>query len=94
MKSCGEESVSIAQGEARKKQLRAKRQWEADEMTLFEKALRAKEGAMKRDAIDALGPVVDKIVSAQGRPCSAKAALRYRRSSATSAPSQAGELKA
>jgi len=49
--------------DADRRKARAKRQWEADEKSSFEKVLRGKADVMERQAAASLGPRIDKLVA-------------------------------
>ena len=57
-----EHNIQLAANDARRKNDRSKRQWEADEKIAFEKILSTKAEAMKKLAADSLGPKMDRLV--------------------------------
>ena len=57
-----ESALQLLQDEVARKMARARRQWEAEERAVFEKALKGKEEALKKAAADSFGPALDKLV--------------------------------
>jgi hypothetical protein len=57
-----EQALTQLQAELKRKQQRARRQWEADEKLIFDKAYTLKAEAIRKAAADSFGPSLDKLV--------------------------------
>ena len=57
-----ESALQLLQEDAQRKAQRVRRQWEAEERSVFEKVLKGKEEALKKAAAESFGPALDKMV--------------------------------